>query len=312
MNPFKESGWKCECGCVFKTRKEYYHHRREDHGITNRCNQYNRAEKLGLSKPIVSEETRKKIGEKSKGRKMSDETRARISESMKRAHIEGRAWNIGKSRWKNKPSYPEKWFMRVIENEFDDKNYEREKPCGIYSIDFVWIHKMRCIEIDGNQHQRFQDVIERDKRKNEKLALEGWKVLRMKWDEVYADTQQWIKIAKAFIDEGEEVPFEKRYKTRKEKLEKTKLMPKIKKVRVNIHNSDEYVEVELKRKQPLCTLTDIELDLRKKMILDTGIDITKYGWVKEVTKATGLSKRQIEKVFDRLPGAFRRTFRSIL
>lgn len=60
---------------------------------------------------------------------------------MKIAHKEGRAWNIGKSRWHNEASYPENFFIKVIENEFEDKNYKREFNIGIYSIDFAWPHK---------------------------------------------------------------------------------------------------------------------------------------------------------------------------
>ena len=56
-----------------------------------------------------------------KGKHLSKETRNSISKSMKKAHAEGRAHNIGESRWNNEPSYPEQWFMKVIENEFIDK-----------------------------------------------------------------------------------------------------------------------------------------------------------------------------------------------
>ena len=43
--------------------------------------------------------------------------RENISKGMILAHEEGRAWNIGMSRWNNKPSYPEEFFMKVIEIE---------------------------------------------------------------------------------------------------------------------------------------------------------------------------------------------------
>jgi very-short-patch-repair endonuclease len=47
-------------------------------------------------------------------------------------------------------SYPEKWFMCVIKNEFKDKNFVREYPFIKYSLDFAWPHKKICIEIDGS------------------------------------------------------------------------------------------------------------------------------------------------------------------
>ena len=133
------------------------------------------------------------------GKQQTDEHRQKISKAMKVAHKEGRAWNIGKSRWNNEPSWPEKFFMQVIENEFADKEYEREYSVSIYSCDFAWPHKKKCIEIDGSQHQRFKDVKERDKRKDEKLSAEGWEVLRIPWTEFFHDTKHWIELSNNFI-----------------------------------------------------------------------------------------------------------------
>lgn len=135
------------------------------------------------------------------GHKISEETRAKISDSMKKAHAEGRAWNIGMSRWNNEPSYPEKFFMRVIDNEFTDKNYIREYRFLIYSLDFAWPHLKKCIEIDGEQHQRFIDYIERDKRKDTALVAAGWKILHICWKDFYNNPKKWINIAKCFIEE---------------------------------------------------------------------------------------------------------------
>ena len=133
------------------------------------------------------------------GKPLSKYHKQSISDSMKKAHAEGRAWNIGKSRWYNEPSYPEKFFAEVIANEFEDKNYESEYNVGIYSIDFAWPHLKLAIEIDGDQHQRFEEVKERDKRKDALLKKEGWKVLRIVWKDMYNDSKQWIKIAKEFV-----------------------------------------------------------------------------------------------------------------
>ena len=119
---------------------------------------------------------------------------------MKKAHKEGRAWNIGKSRWNNKHSYPEEFFIQVINNEFEDKNYVCEYPLETFSLDFAWLEKKKCIEIDGDQHQRFKEYKERDMRKDECIYKNGWKVLRIEWKQMFKDTKTWIKIAKDFID----------------------------------------------------------------------------------------------------------------
>jgi len=129
----------------------------------------------------------------------SDECKQRISESMKKAHAEGRAWNIGKSRWNNKPSYPETFFMRVIENEFLDKDYVREYAMGIYSLDFAWPHLKKAIEIDGDQHQRFQEYIDRDIRKDAFINSNGWTVLRIAWKDMFNDPKTFIYNSINFI-----------------------------------------------------------------------------------------------------------------
>lgn len=149
----------------------------------------------------IRESTREKLRKASKGRRHSKDAKKKISESMKQAHAEGRAWNIGQSRWNNEPSWPEKFFMEVIENEFFDKDYSREYPLSIYSCDFAWPHKKKCIEIDGEQHRRFQEVIDRDARKDKKLKSEGWEILRISWKEFCKDTKKWIELSNRFIGE---------------------------------------------------------------------------------------------------------------
>jgi very-short-patch-repair endonuclease len=96
---------------------------------------------------------------------LSEEHRTKISKSMQQAHAENRAWNIGSSRWKNEPSYPEMFFIQVVENEFSDKNFMREYAVGRYSIDFAWVHLKLAIEIDGQQHEK-EDQRLSDERKD--------------------------------------------------------------------------------------------------------------------------------------------------
>ena len=137
------------------------------------------------------------------GRKLTDEHRINISKGMKKAHLEGRAHNIGQSRWNNEPSYPEKFFTKVINRNFSDKNYKREFPFKIYSLDFAWPEKRLCIEIDGDQHQRFYEYKQRDIRKDKCLNNAGWEVLRIPWKTMFHDPKNTIKTAKLFIDEFE-------------------------------------------------------------------------------------------------------------
>ena len=64
---------------------EYNKKRREVNVKRKGTNQYIKAQELGLPKPILSPETRAKLGRAWKGRKHTEETKKKISEGMKRA-----------------------------------------------------------------------------------------------------------------------------------------------------------------------------------------------------------------------------------
>lgn len=167
-------------------------------------NQYSKAKDLGLPKPNITEETRQKISIASvkNNLKRSKEINKKISESMKTAHREGRAWNIGKSRWNNTPSYPETFFIKAIDNHFLDKNFTTEFPIGIYSADFCWPHLKKVVEIDGDQHQRFEEYRLRDERKDAFLVSQGYQILRIVWKEMYSDPKRKIQEAYDFIHDN--------------------------------------------------------------------------------------------------------------
>lgn len=133
------------------------------------------------------------------GTPRTEEEKRNLSEHMKKRHEEGRA-----SRWENphlKESYAEAFFQKVIDNEFKDKDVSREFRFGKYSFDFAWTHKMKVIEIDGQQHERYAYQRESDARKD-KLAQEaGWEILRIKWADLYSNPKHQIATAKKFIDD---------------------------------------------------------------------------------------------------------------
>jgi len=200
-----------------------------------------------------------------KKRSLTLEERKNLSIKMKLAHKEGRAWNIGMSRWNNESSYPEKFFMKVIENEFEDKNYQKEFNVGIYSIDFAWPHKKIGIEIDGEQHQRFE-YRERDKRKDKFLNENGWKLLRIKWNDFYHQTKEYIKQAKIFVDESKIIEVEKLFLTNYEEIIYNRR--KIKKERI---------------------------DEKISLIVNSNINFLKFGWVNEVAKLLNMKTQHINK-----------------
>lgn len=182
---------KCKQNLNAKPKSEKWleaMHKRKGHGT----NQYIKAKELGIEVP----EEQKAHPKSWLGRTHTEEQKRKISESMKKAHADGRAHNIGECRWNNKPSYPEQWFMKVLKNEFGfekGKDYTMELPFHRFSLDFAWPNKKICIEIDGEQHERFQEQKSRDIEKDKLLKEEGWKELRKSWKEIFNNPKDFIK-----------------------------------------------------------------------------------------------------------------------
>lgn len=210
-NRTKKDVWKCIwCDETFEVRKELYEHVKNTHtkydengnripwnkGLTKKSSQII----LNTSNKIKQLYETGKLTAPWLGKKHSNYTKLLISKKMKKAHAEGRAHNIGQSRWNNEPSYPETWFMTVIDNEFTNKNYVREKPFGRFSLDFAWENLKKCIEIDGEQHQRFEKQKIRDIAKNKLLKENGWEILRIPWISMFHNPKEYIQKAKEFID----------------------------------------------------------------------------------------------------------------
>jgi len=226
------------------------------------------------------------------GKSLSNEHKNKISEGMKKAHKEGKAYNIGYNNHIGEPSYPEKFFTKVIENEFDDKNYVYQYQFSTYKLDFAWPHLKKCIEIDGDQHYRFEDYHERDIKKDNLLKQRGWEVFRIRWKDMFNDTKFWINIAKQYINEGMSVKFEDNYKQWLREQEEQRLKRKYnytKRIYIKISNNKRLVIPNI--------IEAHEIAIKVNKIIDSDIDFTKFGWSKQVNKITGQSngRRWINK-----------------
>lgn len=109
---------------------------------------------------------------------ISLKTKEKIRNAQLKLVKEGK--HIGwKSRKGKKPSYPEQYFIDLLNNE-NIKGWDREQKAGNFFIDFAFIDRKIALEIDGKQHQE-KERKERDIRKDNYLIKEGWEVIRIKW-----------------------------------------------------------------------------------------------------------------------------------
>lgn len=306
--------YKCKyCELTFIKKDELYKHKRDIHNITDNNGKqpyYNlTCDYCGLTKYTTKGSMNNHKSHciqnpnriKYKGHKLSEETKRKISIGMHNAALEGRnkGWTTTKSGPQHK-SYPEVFFTKIIENEFNDKNYEYNLPFYTWKLDFAWVHKKLCIEIDGSQHEN-EIQANSDLRKDKKLIEEGWKVLRIKWLDIFHNTQDYIKQAKDFIDTGVIVEYKPyinpiKEKVKKEKIKKEKIKKeKVKKEKpVKICN---YLKDNSNRYN--CMVLSSEIwEERKNKILNSNVDLKKFGWITKVSKITGLTKRVIEKTVE--------------
>lgn len=206
--------WKCPfCSITLNNRRDWFKHKKEVHNsirnkparvLADRVCQYCGYASKYMSSLKCHERYCILNPNRDEPRKQTIDDAWR--ERMRKQAIEG--YQKGTFHgWMNchssKPSYPEKFFMKVIKNHFDDIHYKYNLMFYQYKLDFAWPHKKRCIEIDGSQHERNENQKASDQRKDQKLSMNGWKVLRIRWIDLYHNPSEYIQQAKHFIDSGE-------------------------------------------------------------------------------------------------------------
>lgn len=226
------------------------------------------------------------------GKSVSVETKKKISESMKKAQKEGRAYNIGQSRWNNEHSIPEKWLISVLKNNFnqiENIDYKTEMPFYRYALDFAWPEKRLCIEIDGKQHLYDEKQIARDIEKDRLLKEDGWKELRLKWGYVVAKKEEAIKLITDFLNECGNITIPM-YKSQLEIWEEKR-------------KENELAGVLKNKIGRFCPkkLTEDQWLKRKEIILNSDVDLTKLGWKSEVERKTDLTRREICNTVEHFP-----------
>lgn len=149
-----------------------YNELRKTEGIKGE-NQFTKAKRLGLPKPMISKYTRDKLSKCNKGKQLSEEVKQKISETQKKNYK-------GKSRWytqiQHRLSYAEQYFMKIFTDAEMHFHVDR------FFLDFAWPEKKIYIEVDGEQHKLDEKIIRHDKERTEILETIGWKLItRIYW-----------------------------------------------------------------------------------------------------------------------------------
>ena len=218
-----------------------------------------------------------------KGHKMTEEQRKRCSEARKRtiAKNGGIWWS---SRSKCKRSYAEEWILKIIQNEVQDQDFVEEYHLNRWFMDFAWPKKQIYIEVDGSQHE-WPERKMMDQQKDEYYKSIGWKVLRLPWRYCCSNAQKAIKNIIDFVDNAKSVNIDWEDPKRKAQKERQKL---IEQGKVNsLGRACSYM------------LSFEELEKRKNLILNCGVNLNKFGCLSELEKKTGLTRRQIKNTMEK-------------
>lgn len=132
--------------------------------------------------PIVDEKYRERIKNTSTGRKMPDEAKKKISDSMIKYFMENPDMIPYIKYHSSNMSYPEKVFKNALESRKIEGwiyNYRN----GIYQYDFAFPNLKIDVEIDGNTHT-LDKIKKIDERRDKFSKSQGWIVIRFTASEV--------------------------------------------------------------------------------------------------------------------------------
>lgn len=122
--------------------------------------------------------TKEKIGRSGLGRKHTDITKKKMSES-KKLFLEENPHMVPYVLYHfTKISYPEQYFIECFS---DVTVIIHQHRISRFLLDFANVESKRYLEIDGELHYYNEAVIQKDIRRTEFLKSKGWEGIRVRW-----------------------------------------------------------------------------------------------------------------------------------
>lgn len=201
--------WKCSwCNKIFKTRKLLDEHKHENHPIIKGSSWNNGLTKdndVRVAKHVNAIKEGYKSGRlkpSNLGKEHTKEHKRKISESMKKYYSEHTELAPYKLHHSSKESYPEKYFNNLLINE-GITNFKKEFSIKRYSLDFAFEDNKIDLEIDGSQHYTDSRIVQHDIERTQNLEKDGWKVIRVRWNEwkkkTLEEKKEWIENFKKIV-----------------------------------------------------------------------------------------------------------------
>lgn len=242
---------------------------------------------------------------KSKMIKLRNPHTEESKEKIRKKRIDYLKKKTGKTAWERRSagemSHLEQWFYDnvIIKNNLCDKyDIITEYSEYPYFIDFAFINIKLAIELDGkchfnNGHTRIEHDIKRDKILNEK----GWKVYRIKYDEINNNTiNEFINFLNN-IENYENKIYGNNLYTYTIIKKEVNITNKLNNINNKLQNNELDIIIDKNNIPSLTNINTIIYENSQKqyidLILNSNINFSKIGWCLKVSK---ILKRRPQKV----------------
>ena len=214
-----------------------------------------------------------------KGFAWTDEEKKNLSEARKKYL----ANNLDKHPWKKSSKFKSEPCERLknilkqkfkFEEEYTDTRWEHN-----YSIDLAFLDKKFAIEVNGNQHYTNEGKLNTYyQNRHDYLVEQGWTVLEVHYSWCYKE------------DKIQEIVIAIENSTKIDLTEHELLFAHKRKTLEESNKAQELLKQKNEEKR------NDEIETRKLQILNSGVNLTKVGWVNKVSQVTKLTRRQIARI----------------
>lgn len=227
--------------------------------------------------------------------KWTVEERKEISEKRKKFLRE----NPDKHPWKSKEKFKSKP-CEYLKQRLRENGYQFFEEQGIlgcdknYSLDIFFPQIKVAIEVNGNQHyDRFGDLLPYYQERHNEIESFGIKLLELPYNYCYKEDffERLCRQLDAKLTSNQSLC---RFESCQPYYSKARKEREAWEVKRSILISQGKVDALGRADNRILSVDDWEN--RKDLILNSGIDLRKFGWVGKVTEKTGLTKKQIEAV----------------
>lgn len=242
------------------------------------------------------------------GHSHSEEMRHYLSEKRKEylaTHPDEHVWKRN-AKFISVPCNDLKEFLRTNNYSFIEE--ASIIPNRNFAVDICFPDKMIVVEVNGNQHYdtTTMELSSYYKERHDIIESFGWTVIEVPYNKAYSD-----EFRNSLCDLLDGVSMDISTFNYKHECVNIHEKASIKRKEHNdrLDAASKNGTLDKNGKLSGNKIDTDELNRRKELILNSGVDLTKFGWVNRVTEITGLSKRVIYRTVNHFDDLKSKVFR---